>query len=219
MSSKAKAAEEKVEENKHANDAPAGEVEAGSAAAEAAAQGQTAEGQTAEGQTAEGQAVEQEPDLAEQLAEVQTRAENNWNEYLRTAAELENLRKRSQRDVDQAHKFAIERFANEMLSVKDSLEMGLAAAQDAKAEDTIAKLLEGKQMTLKQLETSFEKFGIEAIDPIGQPFNPELHEAMAMQPAGDHKPGTVITVVQKGYSLRGRLLRPARVLVAQETAD
>lgn len=208
MSSKAKAAEEKVEQNKPSNDIPAGEVEVGSGVDEAAA---------------ESQVIDKEPpmveQLAEQLAESQERAEANWSEYLRTAAELENLRKRSQRDVDQAHKFAIERFANEMLAVKDSLEMGLAAAQDAKAEDAMTKLLEGKQMTLKQLESSFEKFGIEAIDPAGEAFNPELHEAMAMQPSKDHAPGTVMAVVQKGYSLKGRLLRPARVLVAQEPAE
>jgi molecular chaperone GrpE len=130
-------------------------------------------------------------------------------------AEMENLRKRAQRDVEQARKFAVERFAGELLNVRDSLEMGLAAASEAQGEDQVTRLREGKEMTLKQLDGVFEKFGLEVIDPVGDVFNPELHEAMAMQPSADHKPDTVISVVQKGYLLNGRLLRPARVLVAR----
>lgn len=156
------------------------------------------------------------PETPDPLTEALAQAEENRNNYLRVAAELENQRKRAQRDLEQAHKFAIERFAAELLAVKDSLEMGLAAAQEAKAEDTVATLLEGKTMTLKQLSGAFEKFGVKEIDPAGQPFDPALHEAMATQPSAEQAPGTVLTVVQKGYTLNGRLLRPARVLVARE---
>lgn len=197
MSKSRKKAEEQTQGN---GPASAGEAEAGGAAAEAAA---------------DSQATRPEPDLAQQLAEAQARAEENWNQYLRAAAELENLRRRSQREVEQAHKFAIERFATALLDVKDSLEMGLEAAREAKAEEVIAKLREGKEMTLKQLAAVFERFGLEEINPQGQAFDPESHEAMAMQPSDQHPPNTVITVVQKGYRLNGRLLRPARVLVAK----
>src|SRR5690606_10838722 len=171
---------------------------------------------------AEETAAEARPETAQApdpLAEALAQAEENRNNYLRVAAELENQRKRAQRDLEQAHKFAIERFAGELLAVKDSLEMGLAAAQEAKAEDTVATLLEGKAMTLKQLSGAFEKFGIEEINPAGGPFDPALHEAMATVPSAEQAPGTVLTVVQKGYTLNGRLLRPARVLVARENED
>lgn len=177
----------------------AGEAETGGPASEAAAETQPAA-----------------PETPDPLTQAQAKAEENWNSYLRVAAELDNLRKRAQRDLEQAHKFGIERFAGELLAVKDSLEMGLAAAQDAKTEDAVATLLEGKAMTLKQLGGAFEKFGISELDPVGQVFDPALHEAMATQPSADQPPGTVLTVVQKGYTLNGRLLRPARVLVSRE---
>lgn len=179
----------------------------------------TLTGEAETGGPASEAAAEIQPDATETpdpLLEALAKAEENWNSYLRVAAEMENLRKRAQRDLEQAHKFGIERFATELLAVKDSLEMGLAAAQEAKAEDTVATLLEGKTMTLKQLGGAFEKFGISELDPTGQPFDPALHEAMATQPSADQAPGTVLIVVQKGYTLNGRLLRPARVLVSRD---
>jgi molecular chaperone GrpE len=139
------------------------------------------------------------------------RADENWERYLRAAAELDNVRKRAARDVENARKFAIERFATELLAVKDSLEMGLAAA----AENTdVDSLLEGSRTTLKQLASALERFGIEEVDPEGEPFDPHLHEAMTTQPSAEVEPDTVLTVYQKGYTLNGRLLRPARVVVA-----
>lgn len=155
-------------------------------------------------------------DLAARLAEAQARAEENWNQYLRAVAEQENLRKRAQRDIENTRKYALERFGGELLPVRDSLELGLAAAQEAGEADTIAKLLEGKAMTLKLLISVMEKFGIAELNPQGEPFNPDLHEAMATQPSAQAKPNTVLHVIQKGYTLNGRLLRPARVLVARE---
>lgn len=147
------------------------------------------------------------------LAEIQAKAEENWDQYLRAAAELENARRRAERDLENAHKFALERFANELLPVRDSLEMGLEAAKGEAAE--VASLREGMDLTLKNLAGVMEKFGISQIDPAGEPFNPEFHEAMLTQPSADAEPDSVLTVIQKGYLLNGRLLRPARVIVAR----
>ena len=146
------------------------------------------------------------------LAEALAKADENWDRYLRAVAELDNVRKRTARDVENAHKFALERFGKELLAVRDTLEMGLAAAEGA----SIETLLEGKEATLKLLTTILQQFGIEEVDPQGEPFDPELHEAISMRPSEDLEPGSVVTVVQKGYTLNGRLLRPAMVIVAAE---
>lgn len=146
------------------------------------------------------------------LEALQAKVDENWDRYLRTAAELENVRKRASRDVENAHKFALERMSKELLAVKDSLEMGLASADNA---DTAA-LLAGSAATLKLLGTTLQQFGIEELDPVGEPFDPEYHEAISMQPSDDVEPGSVVSVVQKGYALNGRLLRPAMVIVAAE---
>lgn len=150
--------------------------------------------------------------LEAELAEARARADEHWNSYLRAVAETDNLRKRAQRDVEAASRYAIERFAGELLEVRDSLELGVAAGASAEP----ARLLEGMEATLRLLNRAFEKSGLGVVDPAGQPFNPEFHEAMATQPSADQPPGTVLAVVQKGYVLNGRLLRPARVLVARE---
>ena len=146
------------------------------------------------------------------LAELKALADENWDRYLRAAAELENVRKRASRDVEKAHKFALERFCNELLAVKDSLEIGLATADKA----DVQSLLAGKEATLKLLTTIMERFGVVELNPEGEPFDPQEHEAMSMQPSSDVEPGSVLTVFQKGYALNGRLLRPARVVVASE---
>ena len=126
-------------------------------------------------------------------------------------------KRRAEQDVEKARKFALERFVNELLPVRDSLELGLGAArEDGAAAD---KLLEGMELTLKLLSDAMAKFNVEQVDPQGQPFNPELHQAMSTQPRDDVPPGTVIMVMQKGYTLNGRLLRPARVIVAAEPPE
>ena len=153
-----------------------------------------------------------EPDV---VAELTAKAEENWNKYLRAAAEVENTRKRAARDVENAHKFALERFASELLAVRDSLEMGLSMDPDADA----ASLREGSEATLRQLTAVMERFGVEELDPHGEPFDPDKHEAMTMQPSEDTEPGSVLSVYQKGYALNGRLLRPARVVVAAAPED
>ena len=149
--------------------------------------------------------------LAAALAAAQAKAEENWNSYLRAVAELDNVRKRHARDLDNAVKFGLEKFAAELLEVRDSLEMGLEAGEKADARS----LLAGKEATLRLLNKAFEKQGIVEINPVGEPFDPQLHEAMAMQESGSAEPNTVLQVVQKGYQLNGRLLRPARVIVAR----
>jgi molecular chaperone GrpE len=149
--------------------------------------------------------------LAGELAEARAKAEEHWNSYLRAVAETENVRKRAQRDVESAARYAIDRFAGELLDVRDSLELGVAAGSDAGP----VRLLEGMEATLRLLNKAFEKCGLTVVDPQGQPFNPELHEAIATQESADQAAGSVMAVVQKGYVLNGRLLRPARVVVAR----
>ena len=129
---------------------------------------------------------------------------------LRMAAELDNVRKRSQREVENAHRFGIERFAQALLPVIDSFE----AALNAKNLE-LDSLLEGQQATLRLLEQAFGDAGIESIDPAGEPFDPQVHEAISMLPAPAAEPDSVIDVIQKGYRLQARLLRPARVVVAK----
>lgn len=161
---------------------------------------------------AEGQGANKEAD--DPLAELSAKADEHWDKYLRVAAELENVRKRAARDVENAHKFAIERFTADLLTVCDSLEMSLAA--DGASFETLQA---GSEATLKQLASVMQRFGVDEVDPEGEPFDPTLHEAMTMQPSDDVEPGSVITVFQKGYALNGRLLRPARVVVAAESSE
>jgi len=146
--------------------------------------------------------------LAAALAEAQQAKENQ----LRAFAELENFRKRSLRDIEQARKYALEKFAGELIGVKDSLELALAAPGQAAGSAVLA----GVEATLKLLGASFEKAGITEVVPTGEPFNPEFHEAMVAQPSADLPPNSVVQVIQKGYLLNGRLLRPARVIVSRE---
>jgi len=148
------------------------------------------------------------------LAEAQEQARIQRDLYLRAAAELDNVRKRAQRDIESAHRFALERIAAELLPVHDSLALGVANGANADA----ATLLAGQQATLKLLDRAFEKFSIAPIDPAGRRFDPGLHEAVLIQESGDVAPDTVLTVVQSGYELNGRLLRPARVVVARAPA-
>jgi len=149
--------------------------------------------------------------LQRSLAEAEERAKNHWEQYLRSLAELENVRKRAQRDVESANRYGLERFAVELIPVRDSLELGVQSAGKADAHSLAA----GQEATLKLLAKSFEKLGIEEIDPLGEPFDPARHEAMLAQPSATAEPNSVIQVIQRGYQLNGRLLRPARVIVAK----
>jgi molecular chaperone GrpE len=134
---------------------------------------------------------------------------------LRALAELDNVRKRAQRDIESAQRFALERFAGELLGVRDSLEL---AAQSAATADA-PSLAAGQQATLALLATAFEKFSIQRLDPLGAPFDPTLHEAVMVQESATAPPDSVLQVLQSGYQLNGRLLRPARVVVARAPTD
>lgn len=138
------------------------------------------------------------------------------DEMLRARAAADNLRKRAERDVEAAHKYAVERFANELLPVKDSMELGLAAALAAAEVDTIKQ---GMELTLKMLHDFFDRMHIRKLEPMGERFDPEFHQAMTMQETGDVAPGTVVRVMQAGYLLNDRLLRPALVVVAKAPAE
>jgi molecular chaperone GrpE len=153
------------------------------------------------------------PDLELELQEARDEAASHLNDFLRSRAELENLRKRSARDIENAHKFGLERFMTELLPVKDSIDLGLNAADDGEAD--AQKLREGLILTLKLFDAASEKFGLREVNPEGQSFDPDFHQAMSIQQAVDVESGTVVVVVQKGYLLNERLLRPAMVIVAQ----
>jgi molecular chaperone GrpE len=140
------------------------------------------------------------------------RADEYRNDMLRARAELDNVQKRTAREIANAHKYALERFLIDLLPVKDSLDLGHAAATGS---SEIATLREGMELTLKLLDAVLEKHGVHGLDPVGEPFNPELHQAMSVQGSTEVAPGTVVTVVQKGYVLNERLLRPAMVIVAK----
>jgi len=154
--------------------------------------------------------------LATRLDEARARAEADRDQLLRARAEMENLKRRQAIELEKAHKFALDSFVRELLQVRDSLELGHTAALDERAD--IAKLREGTELTLKLLVDVMGKFGVEPVDPQGMTFDPEYHQAMTMQPTADAEPNTVVSVVQKGYLLNGRLVRPAMVIVATEPA-
>jgi molecular chaperone GrpE len=149
------------------------------------------------------------------LAAAEAKAQENWNSYVRSVAELDNFRKRSERELDNARKYAVERFAQDLVAVGDALEAGITAG----AANPGPALIEGAQATLRQLLRAFEKAGIKIIDPAGQPFDPAWHEAMVAQESRDQPVNTVLSVIQKGYSLNGRLLRPARVIVSKSPGE
>lgn len=150
------------------------------------------------------------------LQDTQAKADEHWNQLLRTRAEMENLRRRAERDVESAHKYALEKFVDELLPVRDSLEMGLVTVGDEAAD--IVKIREGFDMTVKMMRSAMEKMGVKEINPQGEKFNPELHQAMVAQEAADAEPNTVLAVYQKGYLLNDRVVRPALVVVSKAKA-
>jgi molecular chaperone GrpE len=152
-------------------------------------------------------------ELKQELEEAKQKTHEAWDKAVRTQAEMENLKKRTQKDLEDARKYALTSFSKEILPVFDSLVLGLQAAT-GDSED-VKKFREGSELTIKQFEALFAKFNIVAIDPLGQPFNAEQHQAMLMQVVEGAEPNTVVNVFQKGYLLNGRLLRPAMVVVAK----
>jgi molecular chaperone GrpE len=163
------------------------------------------------GEAAESAAAQPEvmPSYEELLREAELKAAEHHDAWLRAKAEAENIRKRAQEDIAKAHRFGVERFASELLAVKDSLEAALAAENA-----TFEALRGGVELTLRQLEGVFEKEALREINPVGQKFDPHRHQAISMLPS-DKEPNTVINVLQKGYCLHDRVIRPALVTVAK----
>ena len=154
--------------------------------------------------------------LHAELEQLKEDVKEHKEKYLRAVAEVENTRRRAENDVSSTRKFAIESFAGETLSVRDSLELASGFEISSGDEDVINKMKEGLDLTLKQLDNVFAKFGIEPIDPEpGEKLDPERHQAMTVQESSDVEPNHVLAVIQKGYSIHNRLLRPAMVIVAK----
>ncbi|TNI91706.1 nucleotide exchange factor GrpE [Aeromonas allosaccharophila] len=154
--------------------------------------------------------------IAELEAQLETaiqKAAEERERALRTAAEMENLRRRTELDVEKAHKFALEKFAGELLPVLDNLERAIELAD--KENEALKPMIEGVELTLKSMQSGVAKFGLVALDPLNQPFDPNAHQAMSMVPSANVAPNTVIAVMQKGYDLNGRVIRPAMVMIAK----
>ena len=147
------------------------------------------------------------------LAAAKSTVADQKDSVIRAKAEVDNIRRRAAQDVEKARKFALEKFAGEMLTSVDNLERALQSID--KEDESNKGIIEGVELTLQGLISSLEKFGVNAVDPKDQPFNPELHQAMSMQEVPDVAPNTVIAVMQKGYELNGRLIRPAMVMVSK----
>jgi len=161
------------------------------------------------------EAIARVQELEEQLkAQVEETSKKEQDLLLRTRAEIDNMRRRSEQDVEKAHKFALEKFSKELLTVVDNLERGLAALDNAVTDETTQALVDGVEMTHKEFVLTLAKFGVEAVGVVGEAFNPELHQAISMQPAEGIEPNHISVVLQKGYTLQGRVLRPAMVMVA-----
>lgn len=150
--------------------------------------------------------------LQQALGDAEERAKSHWEQYLRAVADLDNVRKRAQRDIEAANRYGLEKFAQELLPVRDSLEL---AVQNIEKAADIRSLKQGQEATLQLLVKALEKLGIVTINPVGEPFDPARHEAMLAQPSNTAEPNSVLQVVQPGYELNGRLLRPARVIVSK----
>jgi molecular chaperone GrpE len=155
-------------------------------------------------------------DCQQALQATRQESADRWDALLRAQAELDNERKRAAREIEKAHKFAVDQLLLALLPVKDSLELGLITAGHSPNPQS---LRHGMQLTLEQLGAVLADFGVESIDPQGQPFNPEYHEAVNMEPVADMPPNTVYQVQQKGYLLNGRVVRPARVTVSRMPQD
>lgn len=160
------------------------------------------------------QPVDEMSRLQEQLDAAETAAGMARDEILRVQAEMQNLRRRTEQDIEKAHKFGQEKFSIELLAVMDNLERSAAAAE-ASEDEAVQAIKEGVELTLKGFMDCFQRFNIEAVDPLGEPFDPQLHQAMSIQESPDAEPNSVIAVMQKGYTLHGRVIRPAMVMVSK----
>ena len=160
--------------------------------------------------------AEQDPleQAAAKLAECEETTQRAKDDLLRVQAEMQNVRRRAEQDVEKAHKYGQEKFSIELLAVVDNLERSLEVASNNE-DETVKAIYEGVNLTLKSFLDCFTKFNIEAVDPMGEPFDPQLHQAMSIQENAECEPNTVIAVMQKGYTLHGRVIRPAMVMVSK----
>lgn len=188
------------------------DVEAAEEQAQAAAADVDAQESVETEQTEEAQEISI-AELIEQLAAAQAKVEEQKDSVVRAKAEMENVRRRAAQDVEKAHKFALEKFANELLPVIDNMELALQHA-DHDNQD-LKPMIEGVELTLKTLVSAVEKFGVEVVDPKDETFDPAKHQAMGMQEVEGVAANTVIAVMQKGYQLNGRLIRPAMVMISK----
>lgn len=190
---------------------PASESESTRQAADASASEPPVEAATAE--AGAGATTDDDPTKLQMLLEdARAKVDQTHDQLLRLRAEMENMQRRHAKELENAHKFALDSFVKELLLVRDSLELGYAAAVEPDAD--VVKLREGTELTLKQLGDVMGKFGVERVNPEGEPFDPAFHQAMSVQPRTDVPPNTVTTVIQSGYLLNGRLMRPALVMVS-----
>lgn len=169
----------------------------------------------ADGEAGSGEAEDAEQ-LEQALADTRAELDRHREAMLRMQAEMDNQRKRLEREAVKSRRFALERMMKDLLQVRDSLERGLEVDKDSA---TVEGLREGKALTLKMLSKVMQDHGLEVIDPVGEPFNPEFHEAMTLVPSADHEENTVMEVLQKGFKLHDRLIRPAMVVVSRKPAD
>ena len=158
-----------------------------------------------------------ESDINDQIKALQIENSHLKDSMLRAQAEIQNVRQRTQKDVEKARKYGLEKFINELLPVADNLERALDSVD--KDNNIQKSVVEGVELTLKSLQDTLEKFGVEPIDPQGEPFDAQRHQAMSMTPNPDVEPNTVLDVFQKGYALHGRLVRPAMVVVSSSARD
>lgn len=172
--------------------------------------------ETAEAAAGEGPEVQAEAQGESEVEALQAQLKEAQDQALRAQAEMQNVRRRAQIDVEKAHKFALEKFVKELLPVADSLEKAVESTEgQEEAGELVASIREGVEMTLNLFMNSLQKFNVEQVNPVGEPFDPQQHEAMSMVPAPDAEPNTVVNVVQKGYLLNGRVVRPAMVIVSK----
>ena len=160
------------------------------------------------------EAIARVQELEEQLkAQVEETSKKEQDLLLRTRAEIDNMRRRSEQDVEKAHKFALEKFSKDILNTIDNLERALSTPAN-KEDESIKALFDGVELTLKELLSTVSRFGVEPVGAVGEAFNPDLHQAISMQPAEGFESNQITTVLQKGYTLNGRVIRPAMVMVA-----
>lgn len=198
---------------KHTSDQPHSEPNAEQATASEPLQEAVLENAIPENEPPDGAAVDINQ-LLERLDEAEAAMQQAKSDHLRVQAEMQNLRRRTEQDIEKAHKYGQERFSSELLSVMDNLERALESAS-ANDDATVTAIYDGVELTRKSFMDCFKRFNIEPIDPLGEPFDPQLHQAMSLQENPEVEPNTVIAVMQKGYTLHGRVIRPAMVMVSK----